>query len=134
MSMTEPEAERAFERLLDVAWRSIAAAGWNRYQLHGRGAVLASMHMLDGRSGSMDYITLSASTPLPEWIESAVKTYDPETSVVVVFVEDNVYRRAKRKVDTDLLEEHKAILSGRAYFRVATRTPPPPECAMRLAN
>src|SRR5687767_4865884 len=51
--MTEEEAKRALDKLLDVSWKSVGAAGWNRYQLHGRGALLASIHMLDGRSDSM---------------------------------------------------------------------------------
>jgi hypothetical protein len=132
--MTEGEAGRALDRLLDVAWRSIAASGWNRYQLHGRGALLASIHTLHGRSNSMDYLTPSDNAPLPEWIESAISSYNPNASVVLVFVEDDVYRRATGPVKSDLLGEHESALSGPAFFRIVTRTPPPPECARRLAN
>jgi len=82
----------------------------------------------------MDYITPSDNEPLPEWIQSAISSYDPMTSVVLVFVEDDVYRRATRPVQSDLLEEREGVLSGPAFFRVVARTPSPPECAMSLAN
>ena len=82
--MLSHETEAAVERLLDVAWTAIAASGWNRYQLHGRGALLAPMSMLDGKSNTMDYLTPSQQAPLPEWLATAVSRYDPEKSVLLV--------------------------------------------------
>ena len=70
VSMTEEETKRTLQALLDVAWQSIAASGWTRYQLFGRGALLASIHMLEGRSNSMDYITGGAGAALPAWLEA----------------------------------------------------------------
>ena len=133
---TKPELdpERAFPALLDFAWVRIAASGWNRYQLYGRGALLASMQMLKGKSHDMGYITAGADAPLPEWLESVVSSYDPQTSVVVVFVADEVFRRATQAASAQLVSEHRSILSGPAYCRVATRTPSPPECAKSVAN
>lgn len=46
------ETEALVERLLDIAWTAIAASGWNRSQLHGRGALLGSVSMLDGTSNT----------------------------------------------------------------------------------
>ena len=126
--------DRLVDRLIDGAWRNIAASGWNRYQLYGRGALLASMDMLAGKSFDMNYITPSASAPLPSWLESAINGYDPQTSVVLVFVEDDVYRRTRRRGGADLLEEYMEILSGPAYLRLVVHTPPPPECARSLAH
>ena len=131
---SELDPERAFAALLDVAWVNIAASGWNRYQLYGKGALLASMQMLEGKSHNMDYITASPEAPLPEWLETVVSSYDPQTSVVVVFVADEVYRRATRPASAQIVSEQTGILSGLAYFRVGTRTPTPPECAKSLAH
>ena len=131
---SELDLERTFAALLDVVWVNIAASGWNRYQLYGRGALLASMQMLEGKSHDMDYITANPEAPLPEWLDEVVSSYDPQTSVVVVFVADEVYRRATRPASAQLVSEQTGILSGPAYFRVATRAPTPPECAKSLAH
>jgi hypothetical protein len=92
--MAQDETERRVERLRDAAWKSIAASGWNQCQLHGKGALLGSMLMLEGKSSSMDYITPSAGTMLPEWLRAAIESYNPETSIVLVFEQDDVFRRA----------------------------------------
>jgi len=132
--MLNSETEQAVEKLLDAFWVPIAASGWNRYQLHGRGALMASVLMLEGKADSMDYMTANETQPLPEWLAAKIRSYDPETSVVLVFVEHDVFRRAGRPVKGDLREENVALLTGGAYFTVATRTPPPPQCAQMRAN
>jgi len=132
--MRDNEIEVACDGLLGRAWKPIAASSWNRYQLHGKGALLASIRMLTGESSEMDYITPNARTPLPDWLEAAIREYDPDTSLVLVFVEDEVFRGATRPTGLDLLEEHTGVLRGRTYFRVVERTPTPSECAMALAN
>jgi hypothetical protein len=131
---TVDEADQALARLLDGSWRSIAASGWNRYQLHGRGALLASFAMLDGASAGMDYITSSPGAPLPEWLETKINDYDPKLSVVIVFVEDEVFRRASMQAGTEIRADRPGVLSGRALVRVVARTPPPPECSKSLAH
>jgi hypothetical protein len=90
--------------------------------------------MLEGKSYNMDYITANADAPFPEWLQSVVGSYDPQASVIIVFVADDVFRRATRPSSAELLSEHTGVLSGRAYFRVGTRTPTPPECAKSLAS
>ncbi len=132
--MNEAEIEQACDALLDRVWEQIASSGWNRFQLHGRGALLASVEMLKGNSVGMDYITSSPEAPQPEWLEAAIRDYDPKTAVVIVFVADDVFRSATRPAGPALAEEHTGILSGPAYVRIASRTPSPPECAKSLAN
>ena len=134
VSMTEEETERRIQALLDADWQSIAASGWTRYQLYGRGALLASIHMLEGRSNSMDYITAGAGAALPAGLEAEISSYEPRYSVVLVFVQDDVFQRATQPVGAELLTEHIGVLSGEAYMKVVTRLPPPPECAKGLAH
>lgn len=125
--------ELAVAALLDVAWTNIAATGWNRYQLHGRGAVLLSMAIFEGKSFDADYMTPSPSAPFSEPLASAVDSYDPETSVVLVFVDDDEYQSKTRSV-SDLLEKHLGLLSRVVHQQVVERTPPPPECARAMSN
>ena len=132
--MTEEEIERTLQALLDVAWQSIAGSGWTRYQLFGRGALLASSHMLESRSNSMDYITAGAGAALPAWLEAEISSYEPQHSVVLVFVQDDIFQRATQPVGAELLPKHLGVLSGEAYMKVVTRLPPPPECAKDLAH
>jgi hypothetical protein len=133
--MVEHVFETAVETLLDAAWMPIAASGWNRYQQHGRGALLASMSMLERKSNMMNYVTPSDQAPLPDWLSDAVCGYDPQTSVVLVFIEDDVFGRASGPVTRpDLREEYLGLLSGQAYFRVVARAPSPPECARQTAH
>lgn len=133
--MDEIETDVALDRLLDRAWTEIAAAGWNRYQLHGRGALLASFEMLKGQSSGMDYITLSSDTRLPDWLDTSIKSYDPETSIVLVFVADDVFRKATaRQPGPTLVEERVGVLRGAAYVRTIERTPSPRQCAKSRAN
>lgn len=128
------DPERGLAVLLDIAWPRIAASGWNRYQVYGRGALLASKRMLEGKSFDMNYLTPSLEAPLPNWLASAVETYDPAQSVVVVFVDDDVFESASQKLRPALVEEYVGVLKGSAYYWVLTREPAPPECAKSLAN
>lgn len=126
--------ERGLAVLLDIAWPRIAASGWNRYQLYGRGALLASKRMLEGKSFDMNYLTPSLEAPLPDWLASAVESYDPAKAVVVVFVDDHIFETASPKTQPALVEEYMSVLKGSAYFWVVSRQPAPPECAKGLAN
>lgn len=134
MNNTHEEIDRAVTVLLDLFWTHIAASGWNRYQLHGRGALLASVAMLNGQSHTMDYITGTRKFRLPDALQASVDTYDPLTSVVLIFVEDEVYQRVTQPLGPEGFQRHEAILTGVAYHAIATRTPVPSECARRMAH
>ena len=92
------------------------------------------MHMLEGRSNSMDYVTPGRGTALPEWLVAAISSYDPEHSVVLVFVQDEVFQRASRQAGASLLDEYVGVLSGPAYMNVVTRLPSPPDCSKAAAH
>ena len=63
-----------------------------------------------------------------------ISSYEPQHSVVLVFVQDDVFQRATQPVGAELLTGNIGVLSGEAYMKVVTRLPPPPECAKGLAH
>ena len=82
----------------------------------------------------MDYTTAGAGAALPAWLEAEISSYEPQHSVVLVFVQDDIFQRATQPVSAELLPKHLGVLSGEAYMKVVTRLPPPPECAKDLAH
>jgi len=131
---SEHDLEEALGILLDSHWTRIAASGWNRYQLYGRGALLASVLMLEGKSVDMNYLTQQEGATLPEWLTSTIEGYTPEESVVLVFVDDAVFQRTSGTSEASLTQRYSGALSGPAFVQVVTRIPAPPECAKGLAN
>jgi hypothetical protein len=65
-------------------WRGLAAAGWNAYVEHGRGAVVISWDALEEQAEFFDTM-YGADAEDPE-IQQLIVTYDPQTSIVVSFV------------------------------------------------
>ena len=70
----------------------------------------------------MDYITAGAGAALPAWLEaegrvapgrgfdSRISSYEPQHSVVLVFVQDDIFQRATQPVGAELLPKHLGVV------------------------
>lgn len=131
--MNLEDLDRVFQRMRAALWPHLAAMGWRRYLAHGRGAVLCPTGLLVGRKNAADYMTQADGIVFTPALADAVAQYDPLKSIVLVFVDDDVFDKAARKGGAGL-ESHAAMVDGEVWGKVLDGEPAPPEAYRATAN
>ena len=121
----DPAALKALtQRYTAQQWLAIAGAAWRSYQAHGRGAFLIPWSAVVG-AGPLRLAYVSSLEPLA----SVVSSYDPQSSVVLAFVDDAALAdlQANRQGSVPLAQT-------KAHWLTATLMPTPPDAARLRAR